>query len=311
MTIQQLRYIITIAEQGSFNKASEVLYISQPSLTESVKELENELGITIFLRTGRGVTLTGDGVEFMGYAREAYHQIENIRERYGEGESKKKFGVTTQHYSFAVKSFAELMKRYNTAEYEFAIRETKTLEVIEDVHTGKSELGVLFLSDFNRKALEKLFRTHKLSFTKLVDCDAYVYMWKGHPLAGNASIRFEQLADYPCMSFEQGGTGSFYFAEEILSTVDYPRTIRGNDRATMLNLMVGAYGYTLCSGIICEELNGSDYVAIPFETQESDVGAKMEIGYIARKHVPLSELAQEYVQELERYLSGQQNARQI
>ena len=305
MTIQQLYYVITIADAGSLNKASEVLYVAQPSLTSAVRELERELGITIFYRSGRGVTLTNEGEDFLSYARPLYQQYEQLTERYGKGGTrKKKFGVSAQHYSFAVKSFAELMKRYNTAEYEFAIRETKTLEVIDDVRTGKSELGVLFRSDFNRKALEKLFHTHKLSFTKLVDCDAFVYMWKGHPLAGCASIRFEQLADYPCMSFEQGGTGSFYFAEEILSTFDYPRTIRVNDRATMLNLMVGINGYTLCSGIICEELNGSDYVAVPFETQETDVGARMEIGYVARKNLPLTELAQQYVQELERYLTA-------
>ena len=305
MTIQQVRYAITIAEMGSFNKASEVLYVAQPSLTSAVQELERELGITVFYRSGRGVTLTEEGEDFLSYARPLYQQYESLVERYGSsGTRKQRFGVSTQHYSFAVKSFAELMKRYNTAEFAFAIRETKTLEVIEDVHTGKSELGVLFLSDFNRQALEKLFRANKLSFRKLVDCDAFVYMWKGHPLAQCKSIRFAQLADYPCMAFEQGGTGSFYYAEEILSSADYPRTIRVTDRATMLNLMVAALGYTLCSGIICEELNGSDYVAVPFEAEASDVGAKMEIGYIARKDLPLTELAQEYVRELERYLSA-------
>ncbi len=304
MTIQQVYYVLTISEMGSLNKASEVLYVAQPSLTSAVQELERELGITIFSRSGRGVTLTNEGEDFLAYARPLYQQYAQLMEKYGKGGTrKKKFGVSAQHYSFAVKSFAELMKRYNTAEYEFAIRETKTLEVIEDVRSGKSELGVLFLSDFNRKALEKLFRANKLSFHKLVDCDAFVYMWKGHPLANCASIRIEQLADYPCMSFEQGGTGSFYFAEEILSTADYPRTIRVNDRATMLNLMVAAGGYTLCSGIICEELNGSDYVAVPFEAQETDVGAQMEIGYIARRDLPLTELGQQYVQELERYLA--------
>ena len=307
MTIQQIYYVITIADMGSLNKASEVLYVAQPSLTSAVQELERELGITIFFRSGRGVTLTNEGEDFLAYARPLYQQYAALSEKYGKGGvRKKKFGVSMQHYSFAVKSFAKLMERYSTAEYEFAIRETKTLEVIEDVRTLKSELGVLFLSDFNRKALEKLFRSNKLSFHKLVECDAFVYLWKGHPLAKCASIRIGQLADYPCMSFEQGGTGSFYFAEEILSTADYPRMIRVNDRATMLNLMVAAGGYTLCSGIICEELNGSDYVAVPFEAQETDVGSQMEIGYIARADLPLSELAQQYVQELEQYLKPYQ-----
>ena len=302
MTIQQLQYAITIAEMGSMNKASEVLYVAQPSLTGAMQELERELGITIFYRSGRGVTLTSEGEDFLSYARAVVQQFEQLTEKYGKGGvRKKKFGVSSQHYSFAVKSFAQLMQRYSTAEYEFAIRETKTLEVIEDVRTGKSELGVLFLSDFNRAALEKLFHTHSLEFHPLIECDAYVYLWKGHPLADRTSIRFEDLEPYPCMSFEQGGTGSFYFAEEILSTYDYPRTIRVNDRATMLNLMVAVGGYTLCSGIICNELNGSDYTAVPIETPDAD--ERMQIGYIVRRNLPLSELGQAYVEELNRYLS--------
>ena len=303
MTIQQLQYAITIAETGSMNKASEVLYVAQPSLTGAMQELERELGVTIFYRSGRGVTLTSEGEDFLSYARAVVQPFEQLTEKYGRGGvRKKKFGVSTQHYSFAVKCFAALMQRYSTAEYEFAIRETRTLEVIEDVRSGKSELGVLFLSDFNRAALEKLFHTHALSFHPLIECDAYVYLWKGHPLADRTSIRFEDLEPYPCMSFEQGGTGSFYFAEEILSTYAYPRTIRVNDRATMLNLMVAVGGYTLCSGIICAELNGSDYTAVPFETDDTD--GRMQIGYISRRHLTLSELAQAYVEELNRYLSN-------
>lgn len=303
MTIQQLRYVITIAEQGSFNKASEVLYVSQPSLTESVKELENELGITIFLRSGRGVTLTGDGVEFIGYAREAYHQIENINERYGEsGTRKKKFGVTTQHYSFAVKSFVELVKKLSTDKYEFAIREARTQQVIDDVVTMKSEIGILFLSNFNSPVIGKLLRTNKLEFHELKECEAYVYLWKGHPLAGRKSIKFDELTPFPCLSFEQGGNGSMYFAEEILASYQYPRAIKATDRATMLNLMVGLNGFTLCSGIICEELNGSDYTAVPFEPDSEHPGGKMKIGYIAKKNLRLSTVGKLYIDELKAYL---------
>ena len=264
MTLQQLHYVITITEMGSFNKASEVLYISQPSLTGAVQELEKELGIVIFHRTRKGVTLTNDGLEFINHARQLYQQYEIILDKYGKGGMpKKKFGISTQHYSFAVKSFVEMVKRFNTAEYEFAIRETKTREVIEDVSTSKSEIGILYLSEFNRKIITKLLRTNHLEFHKLIDCKPYVYLWKGHPLSKLKSICFDMLTDYPCLSFEQGDTGSFYFAEEIFSTNVYPRTIKVNDRATMLNLMVGLNGYTLCSGIICEELNGTDYIAVP------------------------------------------------
>ena len=303
MTIQQLKYIITISEAGSFNKASEVLYVAQPSLTNSVQDLERELGVTIFNRSGRGVTLTSDGLEFVQYARQAVEQYDRLLEKYGKGGTlKKKFGISTQHYSFAVKSFVETVKHFGTDEYEFAIRETKTLEVINDVFTGKSEVGILYLSDFNRKAIEKFLRTNDLEFHHLIDCDAYVYLWKGHPLAKNDTITFDELNPYPCLSFEQGQNGSFYFAEEILSTAEYPRTIKATDRATMLNLMVGLNGYTLCSGIICEELNGSDYVAVPFDADENWADSKMKIGYIRRKNSIPSKIAELYVNELENYL---------
>ncbi len=306
MTIQQIYYAITISEQGSFNKASEVLYISQPSLTEAVKELEKELGISIFHRSGKGVTLTSDGSEFISYARELYSQYENIIDRYGEkSKLKKKFSVSTQHYSFAVKSFVELVKQLSTDEYEFALREVRTQKVIDDVSGLKSEIGVLYMSDFNAPLLTKIFRTNKLEFHELITCDAYVYLWKGHPLAKNKSIRFDELTQYPSLSFEQGGNSSMYFAEEILSNHNYPRTIKATDRATMLNLMVGLNGYTLCSGIICEELNGSDFTAIPFEPDDDHLSSKMKIGYITKKNIRLSAVGKIYVEELKKYLGVQ------
>ena len=303
MTLQQILYAITISEQGSFNKASEVLYIAQPSLTEAIKELEKELHITIFNRGGRGVTLTSDGRDFISYARELYQQYNTIMEKYGEnGRRKKKFAVSTQHYSFAVKSFVELVKKLNMDEYEFAIREQRTQQVIEDVSTLYSEIGILYLSDFNAALISKVLRSNNLEFHELIECDAYVYIWKGHPLAKNKTIRFDELAQYPCLSFEQGGNGSMYFAEEILTNFPYPRTIKATDRATMLNLMIGLNGYTLCSGIICEELNGSDYVAVPYEPDESHPSGKMSIGYITKKKMMLSSVGQLYIDELKKYL---------
>ncbi|MER2056200.1 MAG: LysR family transcriptional regulator [Clostridia bacterium] len=304
MTIQQLKYIITISENGSLNKAAEVLFITQPSLTSAVRELEKELGITLFNRGGKGVTLTNDGTEFLQYARQVVAQYDRLLEKYGRGGTlRKKFGISTQHYSFAVKSFVEMVKQFDTDEYEFAIRETKTSEVIEDVTTGKSEVGILYLSDFNRKAIGKFLKSNQLEFHPLIQCEPYVYLWKGHPLAKQKSIRLAELRDYPCLSFEQGAGGSFYFAEEILSTYDYIRTIKATDRATMLNLMVGLNGYTLCSGIICEELNGPDYVAIAFEAEEEEIAAgRMEIGYIVKQNMILSKLAEQYIRELKRYL---------
>lgn len=303
MTLQQLHYIITISEYGSINRASEVLYVSQPSLTSVIKEVEKELGIVIFNRGGRGVTLTADGAEFILYARQVCEQYDLLLEKFGKkGNIKKKFGVSTQHYSFAVKAFVETVKAFDLSKYEFAIRETKTLDVINDVGTMRSEIGVLYLCDFNRKAIRKLLSANDLEFHTLIECKAYVYLWRGHPLAGEKSISFAQLCDYPCLAFEQGDNGSFYFAEEILSTNEYPRMIKACDRATMLNLMVGLNGYTLCSGIICEELNGTDFIAVPFEADEENPNSIMEIGYITKKNTVLSSIGSMYIEEMKKYL---------
>ena len=303
MTIQQLHYVIQISETGSFRQAAEKLFMAQPSLTSAVKDLEKEIGITIFNRTGRGVTLTADGAAFLPHARSVYDQYQTLMDAYGDqGVRKQKFAVSTQHYSFAVKAFVELTRAYDVAEYEFAIRETRTKDVIEDVASTRSEIGILYLNDFNRKAMLKLLTTHGLQFTRLIDCKAYVYLWKGHPLAERETISFEDLAPYPCLSFEQGDESNFYLAEEILSTNDYPRIIKVCDRATALNLMVGVGGYTLCSGIICEELNGGDYRAVAYQAGEDDRGSVMELGLITRKNHALSAIGQRYVAELRRYL---------
>ena len=303
MTLTQLNYIITIAETKSMNKAAEQLYVSQPSLTSAVKELEKELGVTLLYRSGRGVTLTNDGMEFLMYARQIYSQYESVMEKYGKGGGyKKKFGVSTQHYSFAVKAFVDMAKKFDMSKYEFAIRETRTAEVLSDVSTMRSEIGVLYLCDFNRKALEKMMKSAGLTFHHLIDCQAYVYIWKNHPLAKEKSISFEQLEGYPCLAFEQGDNSSFYFAEEILSTNEYSQVIKANDRATMLNLMVGLNGYTLCSGIICEELNGDDYIAVPFQADAQNPNSVMEIGYIVRKNTMLSEMGELYIELIRKYL---------
>ena len=303
MTLTQLRYVIAIADTHSMNEAARTLFIAQPSLSQAIRELEEEIGITIFNRSNRGVMITPEGEEFLGYARAVVDQYRLVEERYIEKKnSKKRFSVSMQHYSFAVKAFVEMVKEFDTSEYEFAIRETKTLEIISDVATLRSEIGIIYLNDFNRQSMTKLLSSNGLKFHALTNCNPFVYIWKGHPLASQKSISFEQLDEFPCLSFEQGDNSSFYLAEEILSTNDYQRIIKANDRATMLNLMIGLNGYTLCSGIICEELNGSDYIAVPFESGNDEV---MEIGYITLKNVILSELAETYLAKLKGYLSIQ------
>lgn len=310
MTLQQLGYALAVAEEGSISRAAARLYIAQPSLTGAIAALEKEAGIRIFLRTSRGVIPTAEGADFLIYARQVCQQYELLLDRYGHPKRRRKFGVSTQHYSFAVKAFVDTVKEYDTLDFDFAIRETRTDEVIRDVGTLRSELGILFLSDFNRKIITRLLADHELEFYRLIDCKAYVYLWKDHPLAAEKAIRFEQLRDYPCLSFEQGERSSLFLAEEILAENDYPRVIRTTDRATMLNLMIGLNGYTLCSGIICEELNGSDYRAVPFEDDEANRNSVMEIGYITKKHAALSDIGETYIAAVRAYLDGARDGSQ-
>ena len=300
MTLQQMKYALTIAEQGSMNKAAEQLFISQPSLTSAVRELEKEIGIQVFVRSSRGVSVTAEGADFLMYVRQVYQQYELLHQKYGgSGGAKRKFGVSTQHYSFAVKAFVETVKRAGMENYEFAVYETRTYEIIENVRNFKSELGILYMNDMNRKVLEKILRENQLKFTELFSCDTYVYLRSGHPLAGREILSMKDLEPYPCLAFDQGKNNSFYLAEEMKSTYDYDRIIKANDRATMLNLMNGLDAYTLCSGIICEELNGDDSLAIPLKESE-----KMQIGYIHRAGSVVSALGEIYIEELMKYQSA-------
>ncbi|MCH5281793.1 MAG: LysR family transcriptional regulator [Lachnospiraceae bacterium] len=297
MTLTQLQYAITVANANSMNEAAKELFISQPSLSASIKDLEEEIGVELFRRSNRGISLTPDGEEFIGYARQVVEQYKLIEAKYiSQEKTKKKFSVSMQHYTFAVDAFVEMVKQFGMDEYEFAIHETKTYDVIEDVKNFRSEIGILYINEFNKKVLTKLFSEYNLEFHSLLTCGIYVYLWKEHPLAKQDEIALEELDEYPCLSFEQGNYNSFYFAEEVLSTYEYKRLIKANDRATMLNLMVGLNAYTLCSGIICEELNGSDYRAIKLKSDEV-----MDIGYLVRKGVAISPLGRKYLEEIAKY----------
>ena len=296
MTLQQLKYALTIADCGSMNEAAKQLFISQPSLSETMKELETEIGLDIFLRSNRGIVITPEGEEFLGYARQVTEQFGLLQSKYIDKKVKEKFSVSTQHYTFAVKAFVETVKQIGMEQYEFAVHETTTISVIENVKNFKSEIGVLYENDFNEKVLNKMFKENGLEFVALFSCDTFVYLWSGHPLAKQDVITMEELDEYPCLSFDQGKNNSLYLAEEMKSTYEYRRLIKANDRATLLNLMIGLNAYTLCSGIICEDLNGNDYKAVPLKETE-----KMRIGYIKRKGAKVSHIGELYIEELKKY----------
>ncbi len=297
MTLQQLKYAVKIAEDKSMSKAAKELYVTQPALSATIKDLEEEINIRLFDRTARGIEITPEGEDFLSYARQMVELSQVMDDQFvTKRETKRKFSVSMQHYTFAVEAFITLAKEYGMDEFEFAVHEAKTGEVIEDVKSGRSEIGILYLNDFNKKALKKIFSDNEVEFTPLFACGVSVYLAKSHPLAGREKIAFEELEPYPCISFEQGEKNSLYFAEEMYSTQSYRQTIKVDDRATALNLMSGLNGYTLCSGIICEELNGDSYTAVPLKE-----GERIEIGYIKKAGIPLSVIGQRYLKIVESY----------
>lgn len=295
LTLQQLKYVIAIADTGSVNAAAKNLYLSQPSLSGSVRDLEEELGFALFRRSNRGVTITAEGEAFLNYARQVWAQYALLESRFLMGKSKRKFSVSAQHYTFAVNAFSALIGKVGMDEYEFSMLETKTYECIENVRDYKSELGILYVDDFNRKYILKCLDENNLEFHPLKDCATCVYLWQGHPLAQREQLSLEDLEFYPCIAFEIGKENSLFLSEEVMSTYQYRQLIRVCDRATALNFMKGINGYTLCSGIICEELNGGEYKAIPLSG-----GGVMTIGYIQRRGSSLSRLGELYLNELKK-----------
>lgn len=298
MTLQQLRYIVTVAETGNITEAAKRLFISQPSLTNAIHELEKEMQITIFNRTNKGVTITNEGDLFLSYARQILEQTSLLEEKFlNKKEQRSKFSVSCQHYSFAVNAFVDVIKEFGGDTYDFTLRETQTHEIIEDVSRLKSEIGILYTSSKNEEVILKLIRQNELKFEELFTARPHVFIYSGHPLASKDCITLEELEDYPYLSFEQGEYNSFYFSEEILSTLDRRKNIKVRDRATLFNLVIGLNGYTVSSGVISEELNGENIIARPLAVDEY-----MKIGTIRQKNMPLSRYALAYLEYLKKYI---------
>ncbi|GGL80855.1 LysR family transcriptional regulator [Glutamicibacter protophormiae] len=293
LTLQQLRYFITVATEGSISAAADLLYVTQPSMSASMKELEARVGRTLLARSARGVTLTVEGAEFLGYARQVLEQVELLEHRYlGRPPSRRLLGISTQHYSFSVDAFVRMVQASGAEEYEFSLRETRTEEIIEDVRTLRSEIGILYRNDFNAKVIDKLLRESRLVFHPLFLADPHIFISRSNPLASRRRATLADLEDLPRLTFDQGANNSFYFAEEILSTLSSKREIRVSDRATIFNLMIGLGGYTISTGIISDELDPS-IVAIPL-----DIDERIEIGWIDHAAIPLTEQARRYLEEV-------------
>ena len=296
MTLKQLRYAVTVADTGNMTEAAKRLFIAQPSLTSAIMELEKEYKITIFSRSNKGIEVTTEGEEFLGYTRQILEQADLFNERYtGKSEGKVRFCVSSQHYSFVVEAFVELLKKHGGGKYEFHMREDKTYDIIEDVAHLRSEIGILYLNEFNETVIRKTLRDNNLLFEPLFKAKPHVFIGKNSPLAKKKSLTLDDLKPYPRLSYEQGSHNSFYFAEEILSTVDADKELIVRDRATLFNLLIGLDGYTICSGVISEELNGPNIIAKPLKVNDF-----MQIGYILPSQIHPSPLTEEYIEVLKR-----------
>ncbi|GGH15226.1 LysR family transcriptional regulator [Paenibacillus segetis] len=299
MTLQQLKYVIEVASRGSINEAAKRLFISQPSLSNAIRDLEEELHITIFERTNKGISLSMEGAEFLSYARQVVEQAELLEGRYLNAKpSPQHFSVSTQHYAFAVNAFVKLVSEYGLDEYELALHETKTYDIIEDVKTMRSEIGILYLNEFNAKVINKLLLSAQLQFHGLFMAKPHVFISINNPLAKQSIVTLDDLQQYPYLSFEQGEYNSFHFSEEILSTLSHKKSIRVNDRATLFNLLIGLNGYTISTGVLSADLNGNEIIPVPLECDEV-----INVGWISRKNMTLSKLASAYVEALQQAIA--------
>jgi DNA-binding transcriptional LysR family regulator len=293
ISLQQLQYFVQVAAEGSISAAADLLFVAQPTMSAAMKDLEARVGRALLLRSARGVSLTADGTEFLGYARQVVEQVALLEHRYlGRPPSRRLLGVSTQHYSFAVDAFVRMVRASGAAEYEFSLRETRTWEIIEDVRALRSEVGILYRNDFNQKVIDKLLRDSGLVFHPLFVAEPHIFVSRTNPLVSRERVVLADLAGLPRLTFDQGVNNSFYFAEEILSTLSSAQEIRVSDRATIFNLMIGLDGYTISTGIISDDLN-PEIVAIPL-----DVDDRIEIGWIGHAAIPLTEQAQRYLGEL-------------
>ena len=299
MTLQQLKYIVTVAETGNITEAARRLFISQPSLTNAIRELETEMQITIFKRTNKGVTISDEGDMFLSYARQILEQASLLEEKFKNTDKQSpRFSVSCQHYSFAVNAFVDVIREFDANRYDFTLRETQTHEIIEDVSRLKSEIGILYTSSKNEEIILKLIKQNGLKFEELFVAKPHVFICANHPLANREVLDLKDLEEYPYLSFEQGEYNSFYFSEEILSTLDRNKNIKVRDRATLFNLVIGLNGYTVSSGVISRELNGENIIAKPLQVDEY-----MRIGIITQKNMPLSRYGQAYVEALKRHIN--------
>ncbi|MCR5625424.1 MAG: LysR family transcriptional regulator [Lachnospiraceae bacterium] len=295
MTITQIKYVLVVANSSSIREAATKLYVSQPALSASIRELEEELGILIFERTNKGISLTDDGREFLTYAKKVIGQYEILEDRYiSKNSDKERFSVSTQHFNFPIKAFTNVIKENYPEKFAFSIHETKTMEVLEDVRSLKSEVGIISFSGANEKVIKKIMKEYGLVFTPLMIRETYAYVWKDHELAGRKEISIEELSDYTCVSFDQSDNSNFYLTEEAMADYDFKKHVKSDDRATSMEIIAELHGYAIGSGLLA----GDDVILkglVSIKLKEED---PLTIGYIVRKGANMSVYGEAFVKEL-------------
>lgn len=293
MTLQQLKYAVTVAECGTISAAAEKLFISQPSLTTAVRELESEMGVTIFSRTNRGVIVSREGEEFLGYARQILSQAQLLQERFsGREQGEKRFAVSSQHFNFTVLAFSRLVQNFRGPRYSFHFRETTTYEVLEDVSQLRSEVGILALNEDNERFLRRMFGKLGLEFTELKRVQAELFVSAEHPLAGRRFVTVEDVSPYPCITFEQGDhNGQFFFEGLSAVAAQSHKTICVRERATEYQLLRALNGFSPDVGV--SAMYREEFVSLPLEPKQFHT-----IGYILRRDVTPSPMTLEYIQAL-------------
>ncbi|OTN76943.1 hypothetical protein A5886_002022 [Enterococcus sp. 8G7_MSG3316] len=300
MKLQQLIYFEKIIEHGSINEAAKSLYLTQPSLSKALQELEEEMKVQLLIRTKQGIVPTDQGREFLIYCRQILDQVNLLEERFKkEPPRKQNFSVSAQHYAFVVHAFVDLIKTIPADIYDFTLRETETENIFQDLISFKSEIGILYLNRFNRQVMEKLFKEKNLVFTPLFEAKPHVFVSRSNPLVAKDRLTLDDLAPYPYLSYEQGETNSLYFSEEILSTWRRQKNIKVSDRTTIFNLMVGLNGYTISSGIISSDLNDDKIIAIPLDYDDT-----IRLGWVRHQQILLSPIAKMYLTLLKSHIKG-------
>jgi len=290
MTIQQLQYVVEVAKSDSINKAAQNLFISQPTLSVAIKELEEEIGTSLFQRSRKGIAITNDGIEFLRLAEEILGKLDYVKKSYlvKSASTISRFQVSCQHYAFVVEAFIQFMDKYKDSRFHFTIKETKTLACIEDVYQRKSILSIIYLNSANENLIRRVLTSKSMEFHEMYTVKPHVFLRKAHPLAGKSIISAEDLAPFPMIAYEQ--EKGEYLGEEMIIVENPDKVISTQDRGTTNNIIANTDGYNIGTGYIIPGIISDEITSIPL-----DVDDEMQVGWISLANRELTDEIIEFV----------------